>query len=395
MLSINADYFLYLFLIITIGVSGFLVKRLYTILFLPYEINEPKIEIEIARSKNPFSRKFGKLPPPFPNSWFRIAFSKEIPVGTVKKVDVLGHQLAIFRGENERVCALDAYCPHLGANLGDGTVTGNCIQCPFHGWEFNGSDGKCMRIPYNENVPDFARAKTYTVLESNNMILLWHDAENRDIQWYPPFEIKADDISNGEFLFHGSSEHFITCHIQDIPENGPDRAHLNFLHKKLILEWIPMAEHKWDATWQPGNEKGKDEHLAYINLTQEMVIAGFRIPGTFISVKIIQIGPGLVQLIFNTFLGRIVVIESVTPIEPLLQKAGHVVFAEKKVPRFIAKFVLWGLLKQFERDVPIWNKKTFISQPLVVKNDGPLLVYRRWMAKFYSENSFRIEAKDW
>lgn len=62
-----------------------------------------------------------------------------------------GMNLAVFRGESGRSYILDAYCPHLGANLGvGGTVDGDCIACPFHGWTFNGDDGKCVKIAYAE-----------------------------------------------------------------------------------------------------------------------------------------------------------------------------------------------------------------------------------------------------
>lgn len=44
---------------------------------------------------------------------------------------------------------LDAYCPHLGANMAEGgRVKGDCLECPFHGWLFRGSDGQCDYIPY-------------------------------------------------------------------------------------------------------------------------------------------------------------------------------------------------------------------------------------------------------
>ena len=49
-------------------------------------------------------------------------------------VNVLGQFLAIYRGEDGQVYALDAYCPHLGANLGLGKVCGNSLECPFHAW---------------------------------------------------------------------------------------------------------------------------------------------------------------------------------------------------------------------------------------------------------------------
>ena len=34
----------------------------------------------------------------------------------------------------------------MGANLGVGGVVknNNCVMCPFHGWLFNGKNGKCV-----------------------------------------------------------------------------------------------------------------------------------------------------------------------------------------------------------------------------------------------------------
>ena len=63
----------------------------------------------------------------------------------------LGQELAVYRGDDNKAYIVDAYCPHLGANLGvGGQVKGDCIECPFHGWVFKGSDGKCVNIPYTK-----------------------------------------------------------------------------------------------------------------------------------------------------------------------------------------------------------------------------------------------------
>jgi len=60
---------------------------------------------------------------------------------------VLGENFAVFRGSNGDVNILNAYCPHLGANMAiGGIVRGNCLQCPFHGWTFDGTSGKRVRI---------------------------------------------------------------------------------------------------------------------------------------------------------------------------------------------------------------------------------------------------------
>lgn len=101
-------------------------------------------------------RKFGeKHPPPYPNGWFAIEQSRNIKRGQAKSVDILGENLVIFRSNSNEVFVLDAYCPHMGANLGvDGIVKGNCIECPFHAWKFSGETGECVDIPYSSDAQE-------------------------------------------------------------------------------------------------------------------------------------------------------------------------------------------------------------------------------------------------
>ena len=62
----------------------------------------------------------------------------------------LGEHSAVYRSQSGKVTIMDAYCPHMGANLAvGGRVRGECLECPFHGWVFD-SDGKCIEIPYAE-----------------------------------------------------------------------------------------------------------------------------------------------------------------------------------------------------------------------------------------------------
>lgn len=48
-------------------------------------------------------------------------------------------------------------------------------------------------------------------------------------------------------------------------------------------------------------------------------------------------------------------------------------------------------LVQFERDVMIWNNKTYVAKPLLVKEDSAIQKHRRWFSQFYSENSPRLQ----
>ena len=43
-----------------------------------------------------------------------------------------------------------AYCAHMGVHLGVGgkVVNNQCIQCPFHGWVYDGETGACVGKPF-------------------------------------------------------------------------------------------------------------------------------------------------------------------------------------------------------------------------------------------------------
>lgn len=117
------------------------------------------------------------IPPVYPNGWFVLCESDDIKKSQVRSVDALGvfsvvsgdenakiknylfsvcfiglftgEHFAVFRTSEGAAYVLDAYCPHLGAHLGvGGRVVGDCVECPFHGWQFRGADGQCTAIPY-------------------------------------------------------------------------------------------------------------------------------------------------------------------------------------------------------------------------------------------------------
>ena len=57
-------------------------------------------------------------PPPFANGWYKVCNSRDLNPGEMMEVEMLGHMLAVFRATNtQEVGIMDAYCPHMGANL--------------------------------------------------------------------------------------------------------------------------------------------------------------------------------------------------------------------------------------------------------------------------------------
>ncbi|AKU15600.1 Rieske 2Fe-2S domain-containing protein [Luteipulveratus mongoliensis] len=64
--------------------------------------------------------------------WYLAAYDREVPEGVSPLAFGDRRLMTIRDGSSIRV--LDATCPHRGAHLGHGgTVSGNCVVCPFHG----------------------------------------------------------------------------------------------------------------------------------------------------------------------------------------------------------------------------------------------------------------------
>ncbi|XP_066569444.1 cholesterol 7-desaturase nvd [Amia ocellicauda] len=398
------------------GLSLLALGWLYRLLFAPLELLRKPEEVgyvaEEGRTRAQAAnevrrrRKTGDLPPVYPNGWYRVVDSHLLDRGDVKSVTVLGEQVAVFRAQDGTAHVVDAYCPHLGANLAvGGRVVGGCIECPFHGWQFRGEDGKCVRIPYAEKVPDFARIRTWTSCEVNGMVLVWYHCDGLDPAWSLP---EIEEICRGEWVYRGRTEHFINAHIEEIPENAADIAHLAHLHTPGIVSGTDLRytnsktweflRHDWKVDWMPEPEPNR--HCSQMLVKHSLTVFGRRWPLLDLDVVARQVGPGVVYLTFDhSFLGRGVILQGVTPVEPLLQCVSHSIFYQSGIPPIVPKFILRAECIQFERDVMIWNNKKYVSKPLLVKEDSAIQRHRRWYSQFYSENSprlrFQHESLDW
>lgn len=72
--------------------------------------------------------------------WHPVAFSEDLgrtPMG----VTVAGREIVLFRTQTETLGALTDRCPHRGMRLSCGSVEGEKIVCPYHGWRW-GTDGR-------------------------------------------------------------------------------------------------------------------------------------------------------------------------------------------------------------------------------------------------------------
>lgn len=75
-----------------------------------------------------------------------VAKVADIKPGEGKTVTVGDREVALFNVSGT-FYATDNTCPHRGGPLGEGTLEGNVVTCPWHGWQFDVATGISSVVP--------------------------------------------------------------------------------------------------------------------------------------------------------------------------------------------------------------------------------------------------------
>jgi nitrite reductase (NADH) small subunit/3-phenylpropionate/trans-cinnamate dioxygenase ferredoxin subunit len=73
----------------------------------------------------------------------------EFREGRGRVVTVSGVKVAVFR-VGDKLHAVRDRCPHMGASLAEGTISGGAVRCSWHGWRFDLETGDCDRKDWVE-----------------------------------------------------------------------------------------------------------------------------------------------------------------------------------------------------------------------------------------------------
>lgn len=80
-------------------------------------------------------------------SYVDTAGTDEVPPDTMKAAVAGGREVVLVNHEGA-YHALPRYCPHMGGDLADGTLTGGTITCPRHGSVFDVTTGRALEGPH-------------------------------------------------------------------------------------------------------------------------------------------------------------------------------------------------------------------------------------------------------
>ena len=156
--------------------------------------------------------------------WYIAYPSSSLAKGQVKSLELCGQKIALFRGEDGQVRAIDAFCPHLGTDLGIGRVDGNLLRCYFHHWAFDG-EGKCRDIPCQVEIPEKARLRGYATDEKYGFIWVYPDANA------PEGVVEFDELKGKQVLALADKPLQRHCHHHICMMNGIDAQHLRTVHR--------------------------------------------------------------------------------------------------------------------------------------------------------------------
>jgi len=153
-------------------------------------------------------------------SWYVAIRSRDVRPGQIASYPLLNRRIAIYRDRSGVVHALDARCPHLGADLGQGRIVDDEVQCAFHNWRF-GADGKCRFAPGTVNPPE-RQARIYPVQEGWGLVWIFNGPR-------PLFALPSPDAETPYRVIVPSAQQ-INCHPHLVVGNGLDTRHLETLH---------------------------------------------------------------------------------------------------------------------------------------------------------------------
>lgn len=179
------------------------------------------------------------------NCWWVAGTCEEVgrkPVGRW----ILDQPVVLYRRETGEAVALEDRCAHRWAPLSLGTVSGDDIICPYHGFRYNGN-GKCVSVPTQSLIPKKAQVKTYPVLERSPFIWIWTGDPDKvkDAEEPPALPWATDPswiVARGTYLLEAN---YLT-----LKENVLDLTHFAFVHGNTfqVMDYLNPPTVETDGT---------------------------------------------------------------------------------------------------------------------------------------------------
>ena len=281
---------------------------------------------------------------------------------------------------------MGAFCPHLGGKLSLGRVRGDCIECPFHRWQYAG-DGRVAHVPYSADVPEGALAESFPVQEAHGQLFMYHACAAGRGSEPPPYDVpRIPEVDDGTFVFRGAYDGGrVLMHILEFAENSADPAHFPSIHGQMRFPWtqlrVPGVQIEHETEWRVDSQV--PWRMYFLDNTV-LRIFDRRIDATRASARVTFYGPGGLVSFRITIPdgGDIEMYHMHLPVRPLEQQVNFRWFADRRLPRLLVWYIIGNWISQWTQDIAIWENKIYRQHPRLCQDDGPLLRLRQWYQQF-------------
>lgn len=323
----------------------------------------------------------------YPTGWFQIGWLEDLAFGEVRPARYFGRDLVQFRTASGQVHVLDAHCGHMGAHLGHGGwVDGECVVCPFHGWQWDGA-GVNRLVPAEGGPLNRRRQRSWPTRVTNGIVWIWHDGRGREPLWEP--HPTQDEFGAAHYYpLHphcAKAYENIGCRPQYLIENNTDVEHLRWVHGtkspvRLVhqVEDGPFMHTRIGITYGHGKKSTRFTPDGPVETSLDSSTQGvganmvrYPLDGTISFYCATPVEERRANL-YQTLLIR--------RDEPAANSAADV----DAEPTGRAGARMNELISQFTKDFPIWEHQHYVRKsPLTRDEAKPMGSVRRWAQQFY------------
>jgi len=309
----------------------------------------------------------------YARGWHCLGVADDYRDGKLHTLNVFGTRLVAFANSAGAISILDAFCPHMGADLSQGTLEHDTVVCPFHHWKYDTS-GKCVEIPYCKRIPPKAKTRSWLTCEENNLLFVWNNPEGR-----PPKEgvviPHLPEMDDPEWIHDWNIDTMlIQTNPRELVDNLVDAQHFGPVHGTPT---------KYFANEFEGHIGRQIFHGDSERLGGDLIApSAYYGPATHFTELSSMFGEVRVHAIL---------LNSHVPVtaDSFVLRFGCMV---KRVPGLsdeqngeIAKAYVTSNRESFYQDVEIWKHKVRIDKPVLAENDGPVYQLREWYQQFFTD----------
>ncbi|MFP6654594.1 MAG: Rieske 2Fe-2S domain-containing protein [Myxococcota bacterium] len=163
------------------------------------------------------------------NRWYPI-----LEAGALRKKSIgikrFGRDFVLWRDRDGAATLMPAHCPHRGASLAGGRVLAGELECPWHGFRFDGR-GRCTLMPCegpDARIPNALESPGPAIREAHELLWMWWGDEQTS---YPAIPFYHDIEA---FDGYTEASYILPYHYTRMVEANLDLHHTPFVHGNVV-----------------------------------------------------------------------------------------------------------------------------------------------------------------